>query len=991
MSKRDKKMSVLNTLNRLNEEDENALTQAEEEKRRLEEEKINSLNEYALEKLKLKDTIDGVFKVLPYCAPASVNLNDASRLESLEQLLIDQLILKQNNNNAGEQNDSNKPKSVLKQHSNYLSPSEYGSYLSSNAFNKNSPFYQQTSGKADNDIDNEKIEKLDLNKLNLNNDCLKLFSIDNLIGLHTPTPPPPPSNEDETEFKGSEEDSLNDETSSQKTAPPTLSPPLQLQNQESNKTENENNDFKNPEHFSLMKNSSKIQLLNLSQNNLTHLPPVSLLGMFNNLEYIDLSENMFESIHLVSLIRFKSLKGINLSGNMLKAFKAIDNSMENASSSLIDDALDDFYQENVNKLASTLFLTVERINLSNNQLKSQSCLLISQFKNLKYLNLSNNNFQITSTSVETQLPWQKSMSQLKNLIELNLSKNNKSVSSAKSAGQPQLVISPLPTIMPQQKSFRADSELSNVSKLSYAGGLNQALNKSFNALVNLRILDLSENNLHNMPADIKDLKNLEDLNFNSNFLHFIPNELTELRLLKRLSLRDNCITELNENFCTYSRFRDVLVRLDLSKNQLSNDTLTYKIALFESLKELDLSDNRFEAIPNTLPIHLVELNMNNNKIKTLMIRPLSQAAKSDAELLKALNINLVKKDETIQKKSAVEREVEKLLVNQKRPNTTSTKTEEAIFNETIYDQPDVDQSEEMSLPHVFYLRQLKCLRLRDNHLLDVPADFGILNSNLEYFDLANNMLTQVSVSLCRGLGFLKYLNLTSNRIRELTDKLRELSELEYLNLSFNRLTSLNYELCNDLRNLKELYLNNNNLETLPSFGLNKRNKENTDINTNNNDENPGLPFGRSTSSLSNTRVSAFGKRKNFFTFSLPNLVKIDLSNNKFKQSFSLYSAFALASKLVEINLSANKITFIDIDFSSVGSGNLSSAAIVNESNVKLAVDLAHEQRKSMNDDDKVKKISTPKYKLNNLKLVNLSNNDMIFNKGIFLLIYIMNF
>ena len=69
MSKRDKKMSVLNTLNRLNEEDENALTQAEEEKRRLEEEKINSLNEYALEKLKLKDTIDGVFKVLPFVHP----------------------------------------------------------------------------------------------------------------------------------------------------------------------------------------------------------------------------------------------------------------------------------------------------------------------------------------------------------------------------------------------------------------------------------------------------------------------------------------------------------------------------------------------------------------------------------------------------------------------------------------------------------------------------------------------------------------------------------------------------------------------------------------------------------------------------------------------------------------------------------------------------------------------------------------------------------
>ena len=128
MSKRDKKMSVLNTLNRLNEEDENALTAAEEEKRKLEEEKLLSLNEYAIEKLKLKDTIDGVFKVLPFCEPpASVNLNDTSRLESLEQLLIDRLILQTKVKNDNKKAFSNKS---------YLSPSAYGSYLSSTAFGK---------------------------------------------------------------------------------------------------------------------------------------------------------------------------------------------------------------------------------------------------------------------------------------------------------------------------------------------------------------------------------------------------------------------------------------------------------------------------------------------------------------------------------------------------------------------------------------------------------------------------------------------------------------------------------------------------------------------------------------------------------------------------------------------------------------------------------------------------------------------------------------
>ena len=179
-------------------------------------------------------------------------------------------------------------------------------------------------------------------------------------------------------------------------------------------------EFKNQDHYNLIQNANKIHYLNLSQNNLSRLPN-ALLNMFSNIEIIDLSENLFESIHLFGLVRFRSLKEINLSCNMLKVFKPTDT----LEPELMDETMDEAYQESLAKLATTLFLSVERINLSNNQLKSQTCLLVSQFKNLKYLNLSNNNFQINSTSAETQLPWQKPINQLKNLIELNLSKNNK--------------------------------------------------------------------------------------------------------------------------------------------------------------------------------------------------------------------------------------------------------------------------------------------------------------------------------------------------------------------------------------------------------------------------------------------------------------------------------------------------------------------------------------------------------------------------------------
>lgn len=107
--------------------------------------------------------------------------------------------------------------------------------------------------------------------------------------------------------------------------------------------------------------------------------------------------------------------------------------------------------------------------------------------------------------------------------------------------------------------------------------------------------------------------------------------------------------------------------------------------------------------------------------------------------------------------------------------------------------------------------------MSENCILEVPPDFGILNSSLEHLSLANNSLAQVGTSLCRGFGHLRQLDLSHNRIRELTDKLRELTSLEIFDLSFNQLAELTYELCNDLKNLRELNLSNNILENLPIF------------------------------------------------------------------------------------------------------------------------------------------------------------------------------
>lgn len=243
------------------------------------------------------------------------------------------------------------------------------------------------------------------------------------------------------------------------------------------------------------------------------------------------------------------------------------------------------------------------------------------------------------------------------------------------------------------------------------------------------------------------------------------------------------------------------------------------------------------------------------------------------------------------------------------------------------------------------MRSLKRLNMSHNRIQEVPLDFGILNSSLECLDFSFNLLTQMSVSLCRGLGYLRHLNLSSNRIKELSDKIRELSELEYLNLSYNRLVTLNYEICNDLKSLQQLYLNNNYLDRLPLFSTHKRSN---------------TPHSNLQSSLS----SDTSLKRDQFCFNLPNLLKIDLSSNKFSLQFSLYTTFALSYNLTEINLASNRITFIDTDSLEI------SQDTIEQTN-------SHE----FFDDDKARKLSTPKHRLNKLKILNMSNNELMFTKG----------
>lgn len=207
-----------------------------------------------------------------------------------------------------------------------------------------------------------------------------------------------------------------------------------------------------------------------------------------------------------------------------------------------------------------------------------------------------------------------------NLLELNLSRNNKK------SGD-----------LTRRLSIKSTSSILSSSDLKLTNISNHQI---FNCFVNLRKLDLAENNLHNIPVDIKDLRLLEELNLSRNQLEFLPNELTELRSLRSLFIGENQITELNDLFCAHAQFRRSIRRIDLHSNRLRSDSFSAKIGLFENLEYIDLSENLFESMPGTLPKSLIEIKMSKNKVRSLVLRPLSQHIINDHDLMKALKLNV---------------------------------------------------------------------------------------------------------------------------------------------------------------------------------------------------------------------------------------------------------------------------------------------------------------------------------------------------------------
>ena len=115
-------------------------------------------------------------------------------------------------------------------------------------------------------------------------------------------------------------------------------------------------------------------------------------------------------------------------------------------------------------------------------------------------------------------------------------------------------------------------------------------------------------------------------------------------------------------------------------------------------------------------------------------------------------------------------------------------------------------------PGVLKIQTLEELRIRRNHLMEIPEEIGLLQT-LKVLDLGQNFLKNLPTSLFR-LKQLEVLDLSSNYFRSLSEDVQHLQRLRTLMLYNNRLVHLPDSLQN-CKALESLSIMDNQVIALP--------------------------------------------------------------------------------------------------------------------------------------------------------------------------------
>lgn len=372
-------------------------------------------------------------------------------------------------------------------------------------------------------------------------------------------------------------------------------------------------------------------------------------------------------------------------------------------------------------------------------------------------------------------------------------------------------------------------------------------------LINLEKLDLSNNNLQELPTSFSLLTKLEHLKMDNNKFQTMPIVLVGNRRLKYLSICHNTLNEIDEELGLLIN----LEILNLSFNKLTKFPKSF--AKLNRLRELNIAGNKFDIIPGCITdgmrnLEILDLSLNLN-IK-LNVPPCSK------RLMKfyATDNNTCRTFPRWLLTSAYS-SLEEVNFNQTHFLKFTFPKENAVLNlrNVSLNQSDLtDNILELLTKNMYRLEKLDIgndsfakkegntfcnvpgPKLKNPHLikeidmkgtgLPMVSRFIVNLTNITNIDFSHNTIAWLPDEFC-NLIKLQILIINNNSLSVLPDNFGNLIALKELTIYGNQISNLPESMCN-LKELRVLDLYDNELMEVPWNAVNLEQLEAIDIDCN---------------------------------------------------------------------------------------------------------------------------------------------------------------
>ena len=569
---------------------------------------------------------------------------------------------------------------------------------------------------------------------------------------------------------------------------------------------------------------------------------------------------------------------------------------------------DNEYQESVLRKNHFGYLpNLRTLQLVNCKIRTIPALAFSGLSGLVELNVETRNSEWSSMVMEVE---KDAFRGLNDLRKLNLTKNNLwTLPPSAFCGLASLTTLNLSTNYLQDVSdlgFASTNQIAcriplRIVDLS-SNSFSKLSHKAFGQLKKLEYLNLEGNNLNVVDDDaLGELSTLRTLKLSDNHLVALPPELLkQSEYIQELYLHNNSLSALAPRI--FNGLKQLLV-LNLSRNEISDDLLSSEtFSSLVRLMALDLSHNRIQKIRQNVLTGLTSLqlldlsfnqlesihrrtflnlrNLHTLKLSHNSIDKLHDQSFAGLRVLSSLSLERNRLKKINEEVLANCTSLTTLILSGNSFNQvprglrilSKLKTIDLSFNSISI----LDNSSFIGLNPDLY-----GISLAGNGIIKFNASVFVHIPKIEVLNLANNNIDKLKQGVFNEVPKLRMLRLDHNQLQDINGILVGLADLQWLNVSSNQLRWFDYAFFP--KKLEWLDLHNNQIEDLGNyyklgegFAL-----KTLDVRSNQIKRIESLSLIQSiqTVLLNNNHIS---KIKDQAFNGKPNLLKVDLSNNKIR-------------------------------------------------------------------------------------------------------------